>query len=216
MNWKNTFKPHFFKKVPPTLLITFVLFTIVFSFVGWIIIDDDMVSAFMTSGPVQKSDLIQSEGVKNVINISFLNEDRKEFYLSDFRGKVVLLYLWAGWCKNYQKDLVTLNHLQEKIGMRKFVVIPVSLDQFEMKRLRHLYDSHNIDNLNIYQDQFGRSLVDLGIVKSLPMAIFIDKDGREVARYHGKVYANSRRLTSFVREQIKKANKDFPEKSTSE
>lgn len=216
MNWKNTFKPYFFRKMPPTLLIAFVFFTMVFSFVGWIIIDDDMVSAFMTSGPSQKFDFIQPEQVKNVINISFLDEDHKEFYLSDFRGKVVLLYLWAGWCKNYQKDLIALNHLQQKIGMRKFEVIPVSLDQFEMKRLRHLYDSHQIDHLSIYQDQFGRSLVDLGVVKSLPLSIFIDKDGREIARYHGKVFSNTRHITSFVREQIKKSNKDSPESLQSE
>jgi thiol-disulfide isomerase/thioredoxin len=104
--------------------------------------------------------------------------------LEDFRGKVVVLNLWATWCGPCRKEMPSLDRLQAEYGPEGIYVLPLSLDRGGLDQIRAFYDEVGIRNLKIYRDPSGgasRTLSAFG----LPTTVVLDRDGREVGRVLG-------------------------------
>lgn len=48
--------------------------------------------------------------------------------LSDYRGKVVLLNIWATWCPPCREEMPSMQRLYETVGDEDFVILAVSID----------------------------------------------------------------------------------------
>lgn len=48
--------------------------------------------------------------------------------LTDFRGKIVLLNIWATWCVPCRTEMPTLDRLQGELGGPGFEVVALSMD----------------------------------------------------------------------------------------
>src|SRR5215475_6538370 len=59
----------------------------------------------------------------------FKDSAGKELHLKDFRGKLVLLNIWATWCAPCRAEMPSLDRLQAKLGGDGFLVLPLSLDR---------------------------------------------------------------------------------------
>ena len=69
------------------------------------------------------------EAPKPIAAIQFENADGQPRSLADFRGKVVLLNIWATWCVPCRKEMPTLDRLQAKLGGADFEVVALSIDR---------------------------------------------------------------------------------------
>src|SRR5437016_11323836 len=49
--------------------------------------------------------------------------------LADYRGRVVLLNLWATWCEPCRVEMPSLERLSRKLGGSGFTVVAVSIDE---------------------------------------------------------------------------------------
>ena len=49
--------------------------------------------------------------------------------LADYRGRVVLLNLWATWCEPCRVEMPSLERLSRKLGSSGFAVVAVSIDE---------------------------------------------------------------------------------------
>ena len=61
--------------------------------------------------------------------VKFQDAAGKERTLADWRGKVVLLNLWATWCLPCRKEMPSLDRLQKEMGSDKFEVVAISVDR---------------------------------------------------------------------------------------
>ena len=116
--------------------------------------------------------------------VSFLNAQGKPTSLAAFRGKVVLLNVWATWCPPCVKEMPTLNKLQELLGGKDFAVLPLSVDKGGVFAVQSFYQDNFIDHLPVYVDPTTKVLDGLNILGT-PTTILIDKQGREIARTLG-------------------------------
>lgn len=116
--------------------------------------------------------------------VTFENAEGKTMTLADFKGKVVLLNIWATWCPPCVEEMPTLNKLQVLLGGKDFEVVPLSIDKGGRIAVKSFYDDNFIDHLPIYVDSTTRALDTLNILGT-PTTILIDKQGREVARTLG-------------------------------
>ena len=62
-------------------------------------------------------------------DIQFENGQGEAMSLADFRGKVVLLNIWATWCAPCRREMPTLERLQATLGGPDFQVVALSLDR---------------------------------------------------------------------------------------
>src|SRR5215831_2271460 len=65
---------------------------------------------------------------REIPEIRFQDEQGHDLSLADFRGRVVLLNVWATWCVPCRKEMPALDRLQAKLGGDEFRVIPLSVD----------------------------------------------------------------------------------------
>lgn len=139
----------------------------------------------------------------------FAGPDGKPVKLADFKGKPVLVNLWATWCAPCVKELPTLDSLSSSGAIR---VIAVSQDTGPQPSVVAFLQSHKITTLKAYHDPKMALSGALGPDTVLPTSILIDADGKEVWRYTGDLDWNSMEATNLLAEAFAPKNSATPNK----
>ena len=103
--------------------------------------------------------------------------------LSAFRGRPVLVDVWASWCAPCLPGLVELQRIADRYGPRGLAVVSLSTDRGGAPAALRSYARLNLARLPLY---LGNS-ASFG-VRTLPTAILFDTAGREVVRFEGKAW----------------------------
>ena len=112
----------------------------------------------------------------------FSDSHGKPVTLADFKGKPVLVNLWASWCAPCVKELPTLDRLAREGRVK---VLAVSEDTGPHASVVAFLQDHHIAILQSYQDPKMSLSGALGPDTVLPTSILIDADGKEVWHYIG-------------------------------
>jgi thiol-disulfide isomerase/thioredoxin len=130
--------------------------------------------------------------------LSFFDGEGNALSLEDFRGKVVVLNLWATWCAPCRHEMPSLDRLQATLGEEGLQVLPLSLDRGEVSQIQAFYDEVGLPTLGIYHDPeaaAGRAFGAYG----LPTTIVIDREGREIGRLLGPAEWDSEAAMALIR-----------------
>lgn len=122
-------------------------------------------------------------------------------HLADFRGRVVLLNLWATWCAPCRAEMPTLDRLQARLGSPEFEVVALSLDSGGPAAVKRFFGGIGVHSLGIYVDPSMDAQGALGAV-GVPTTLLIDRDGREVARKLGPAAWDSHEVVDFIRKYV--------------
>jgi thiol-disulfide isomerase/thioredoxin len=102
--------------------------------------------------------------------------------IADFKGKPVLLNLWATWCAPCVAEMPTLDALAAKApGIH---VLAVSQDLNGQKKVNDFFAKREFKKLEPYVDAELALMSQLG-TSTLPTTILYDANGREVWRMMG-------------------------------
>ncbi len=114
---------------------------------------------------------------------TFIDAAGKEVRIADFKGRPVLLNLWASWCAPCVKELPTLDAIgrSSKSGL---VVLAVSQDSGPHASVKAFLAKLGVPGLGAYQDPAMRLSGALD-AQVLPTSVLDDAAGREVWRYTG-------------------------------
>jgi thiol-disulfide isomerase/thioredoxin len=104
--------------------------------------------------------------------------------LADFKGKVVLLNLWASWCHPCREEMPSLDRLQAKLGGKDFQVVPLNIDQGGMDKPKQFLKQVGATHLGLYHDKTGTAFTDLHTV-GMPTTLLLNRDGKEIGRMIG-------------------------------
>jgi thiol-disulfide isomerase/thioredoxin len=104
--------------------------------------------------------------------------------LNDFKGRTVLLNLWAPWCGPCVKELAALAALQRSLPADRFVVIPVDVGREGQAEAQAFLNGHGAGTLITYVDSNAALLRAFGGY-GLPMTALIDPEGKEIAQAEG-------------------------------
>lgn len=121
---------------------------------------------------------------------AFQDADGNEVNFSDFKGKVILVNLWATWCAPCIKEMPDLNELQKSLGGEKFEVVLISQNSDGIESSLEFLETNSITHLTTYIDSkrnIARSLKS----NVLPTSILINAEGHEVGRLIGPAEWNS-------------------------
>jgi thiol-disulfide isomerase/thioredoxin len=134
---------------------------------------------------------------KPVAAVAFENGQGQPQNLADFKGKVVLLNIWATWCVPCRKEMPALDRLQGTLGGSGFEVIPVSIDRGGLETVRKFHTEIGVHNVRIYIDSSGKVLPALAVV-GLPTTLLIDRAGREIGRIVGPAEWDAPEMVGFL------------------
>ena len=138
---------------------------------------------------------------KPVPEVRFENGDGEARTLADFRGRVVLLNVWATWCVPCREEMPTLDRLQAKLGGPNFEVVALSIDRAGPNVVREFFAEIGIENIALHIDASGKALFGLRIV-GLPATLLINREGEEIGRLIGPAEWDSPEMIEFIRSTI--------------
>jgi thiol-disulfide isomerase/thioredoxin len=132
--------------------------------------------------PRREADGRTFETFGTLTDIAFLAEGGRQVRLSDFKGRPVVLNLWATWCAPCIEEMPSLDRLQRDFPSIK--VIAVSLDKDGEDKVRAFLDENGLRHLKTYTDPSMKALAALG-VPGLPATILIASDGTDRGAING-------------------------------
>jgi len=101
--------------------------------------------------------------------------------LSQFKGKVVVLNLWATWCAPCVKEMPQLDRLQGMFPAKDLAVVTVSMDMAGWRVVEPFWEKRGLKNITPYLDK--KNELALGFkARGLPLTVIYDRQGKEVAR----------------------------------
>lgn len=134
--------------------------------------------------------------------LRFVDGEGRPLTLADFRGKVILLNIWATWCIPCLREMPTLDRLEAKLGGPDFQVVVLSIDTAGVAVVKKFYKALKLKALGIYVDKTTRARVALGIA-GIPTTLLIDRRGREIGRYAGPAEWDDTPAIEFIRRYLK-------------
>jgi thiol-disulfide isomerase/thioredoxin len=114
----------------------------------------------------------------------FFDADNHKLDLSAFRGKLVLVNLWATWCAPCVHEMPSLDRLASQRQNTDFAVVTISQDRQGEKAVDGFFTKNGIKALPRYvdpQSDVSRALN----VRGLPTTLLMDRDGNELGRFEG-------------------------------
>jgi thiol-disulfide isomerase/thioredoxin len=108
--------------------------------------------------------------------------------LSDWRGRTVLVNLWATWCVPCRKEMPALDSLQAQLGGPDFEVVAINIDTRDPEKPKNFMKDANLTRLGYFSDQKAKVFQDLkavGRALGMPTSVLVDGQGCEIATIAG-------------------------------
>ena len=132
--------------------------------------------------------LIMATAPLRLPDLTFEDANGKPKKLSNWRGKTVLLNLWATWCVPCRKEMPALDELQSKLGGKDFEVVAVNIDTRDPDKPKNFLKDANLTKLGYFTDQKAKVFQDLkaiGRALGMPTSVLIDAQGCEIGTIAG-------------------------------
>lgn len=106
----------------------------------------------------------------------------KVVQLSDFKGKPVMIDFWATWCPPCRESIPALVRIHKAYSGRGLVVLGISMDQGGWDSVMQFVAENGIGytvlkGTDSVQDDYQ--------VRTIPMVVLLNKEGKMVKRYIG-------------------------------
>lgn len=134
-------------------------------------------------------------------SFQFLDAEGRTLSLADFRGKVILLNLWATWCAPCVREMPALDGLQGRLGKEDFLVLPISLDRKGRSVVETFYKRLGLRHLGIYLDP-EVTIAEAFPVDVLPANFLVDRQGRVTAFLRSYVDWDAPEAEAMIRRLI--------------
>lgn len=130
--------------------------------------------------------------------VRFIDGSGRSRSLAEFRGRVILLNLWATWCAPCREEMPSLDRLQQTLGGTDFEVVALSIDRGGILAVEVFYEELDLRALRAYVDPSTEALARVGAV-GIPTSVLIDRNGRELWRVVGPVRWDDPQVVARIR-----------------
>src|SRR3979411_1206040 len=141
-------------------------------------------------------------------DLTFEDADGKPRKLSDWRGRIVLVNLWATWCVPCRKEMPALESLQTRLGGPDFEVVAVNIDTRDPEKPRNFLKEANLTKLDSFSDTKAKVFQDLktvGRALGMPTSVLVDGEGCEIATIAGPAEWDSDDAVKLITAALKPA-----------
>jgi thiol-disulfide isomerase/thioredoxin len=136
-----------------------------------------------------------SEGASSgtdVTRVAFLDAEGNRRTLAEYKGKVVLVDVWATWCPPCRRSLPEVAELQ-RAGGDAYVVLPISVDRNGWSDVKPFLDQNPHLGLTAYLPDGAQALDAFGEISGIPTTLLVDRRGRLIQRWSGYSEGMARR-----------------------
>lgn len=139
-------------------------------------IKGEVAALTMATAPLQIPDLV------------FQDSEGKTRKLSEWKGRTVLVNLWATWCVPCRKEMPALDKLQQTLGDKDFEVVAINIDTRDPEKPKTFLKEAGLTTLAYFHDQKAKVFQDLksaGRALGMPTSVLVDGAGCEIGTIAG-------------------------------
>ncbi|MCM2293471.1 TlpA family protein disulfide reductase [Allorhizobium sp. BGMRC 0089] len=132
--------------------------------------------------------LVAANPPRMIDGLTFTDAKGDTKTLADFKGKPLLVNLWATWCIPCREEMPALNSLQAAMGDKDFDIIAINIDTGGDEKPKTFLKDYHIDKLAAYRDASMASFNTLkkqGLAFGLPVTLVLDRKGCLIASMNG-------------------------------
>lgn len=130
--------------------------------------------------------LIETKPAKPVPELTLTDLDQEQpASLAAYKGKPLIVNLWATWCGPCIKEMPSLMRLSSYLKDKGIIVVAISEDRGGKFVVDPFVKEHGISGIPIYLDKTMSTLKALKQTAILPMTLLIDAEGQEIGRVLG-------------------------------
>jgi thiol-disulfide isomerase/thioredoxin len=120
--------------------------------------------------------------------LAFQDAAGRPLTLEHWRGRTVLLNLWATWCVPCRKEMPALDALEQRLGGPDFEVVSINIDTRDPDKPKEWLKEVGVQKLAYFADPTARAFQDLkaiGRAFGMPTTLLIDPEGCEIGSIAG-------------------------------
>src|SRR6266576_2014599 len=139
-------------------------------------------------------------------DLAFEDADGKPKKLSDWRGRTVLVNLWATWCVPCRKEMPALEGLQTKLGGPDFEVVAINIDTRDPDKPKNFLKDAKLTRRGYFSDKNAKVFQDLkaiGRALGMPTSVLVDGRGCEIATISGPAEWDSDDAIKLIKAAVK-------------
>jgi thiol-disulfide isomerase/thioredoxin len=139
-------------------------------------------------------------------DLAFWDADGRPRKLSEWRGKTVLVNLWATWCVPCRKEMPALDSLQSKLGGKDFEVVAINIDTRDPEKPKNFLKEANLTRLAYFTDTKAKVFQDLkniGKALGMPTSVLVDAQGCEIGTIAGPAEWASDDAIALIKAAVK-------------
>jgi thiol-disulfide isomerase/thioredoxin len=139
---------------------------------------------------------------KPLPDLAFSAPDGPQKRLADYKGRTVLVNLWATWCVPCRQEMPALDKLQATLGGPDFEVVAINIDTRNLDRPKTWLKEAGVERLAYYADPEAKVFQDLkrvGKAVGMPTTLLVDPQGCELALLSGPAEWGSEDALTLVR-----------------
>jgi peroxiredoxin len=161
-----------------------------------------ILSLTLNDSSVEFSNQVAIEGDIPAPDFKFPGLDGKMVSLSDYKGKVVLVNIWATWCPPCVAEMPSMEKLYRKFKGENFEILAVSIDETGLKAVAPFMKKTRL-TFPALIDSKG-AIKPVYRITGIPESFIIDKQGILIKKIVGPVDWASPKVFRFFSKLIQK------------
>ncbi len=152
--------------------------------------------------PMIMSRFTEMTNARKVEEVPFENLQGETVKLSDHRGKLVLLNLWATWCGPCIKEIPMMEQIRVANLDKELVVLPLSIDE-EYLKVEDFLERHNLSGYPTLvdpQQQISKMLP----IDAVPATYVFDGSGNLVGFLRGYLDWSDKEIQPYLEKLTEK------------
>ena len=142
--------------------------------------------------------LVIHKEFKKYDSLTFLNTQKDQLNLDDYKGNLILLNFWATWCLPCKEEMPSLDLLYQNKDLDNLKIFTINVGQENLEKASIFFRDLNIENLKIYYDSPITLAKKFGL-RGIPTTVLLNKNGSEFARIVGSIDFNDREFVQWLK-----------------
>ena len=142
--------------------------------------------------------LVIHKEFKKYDSLTFLNAQKDQLNLDDYKGNLILLNFWATWCLPCKEEMPSLDLLHQNKDLDNLKIFPINVGQENLEKTSIFFKDLKIENLRIYYDSPNTLAKKLGL-RGIPTTVLLNENGFEFARIDGSIDFNDREFIEWLK-----------------
>ena len=142
--------------------------------------------------------LVIHKEFKKYDSLTFLNAQKDQLNLDDYKGNLILLNFWATWCLPCKEEMPSLDLLHQNKDLDNLKIFPINVGQENLEKTSIFFKDLEIKNLKIYYDSSITLAKKLGL-RGIPTTVLLNENGFEFARIVGSIDFNNREFIEWLK-----------------